>query len=372
MAVKIFGECSGSSGSKYNIWVEVNENSHSVKNNTSKLTIKLKLKRNDGYSSSAYNLNKSENFAKITINDAVKSSRNLTIDTRNSTVVTLCEWTGDVLHDTSGKLTIAITGSFSMSGTSLDGGVVSGDFTCVTIPRITPFALNKSNVNCGESVSVTLTPFSSEFNHEITYSLNGVSLSEDIEKGSTQIDLSIPNEWAYQLPNSNQGIICFNLKTYIGTELIGSTTRNIKLTIPSTKEFIPEYEISFSTNSKVENALNLIIQNKSTITVNIKSFSGKFGATMFSSYISLGDVKKQGTTAEFELPDAGVITFNIRVIDSRGLYTDEKLTCFVEEYSNPSFKCNNIFRCNTDGTPNENGSSVLIDFTKKISLLHGY
>lgn len=68
MATKYYGSCSGESGSKYNLWLEVAENSQNIENNSSNVSIKLKLKRNDGYSSSAYNLNKNENFAKITIN----------------------------------------------------------------------------------------------------------------------------------------------------------------------------------------------------------------------------------------------------------------------------------------------------------------
>ena len=65
MAVKIFGACSGNSGGKYNLWLEVTENSSSIENNSSNITVNLKLKRNDGYSESAYNLNKSDNFAEI-------------------------------------------------------------------------------------------------------------------------------------------------------------------------------------------------------------------------------------------------------------------------------------------------------------------
>ena len=152
MAVKIFGTCSGNSGGKYNLWLEVTENSHSTKNNASNITVNLKLKRNDGYSNSAYNLNKSDNFAKITINGSVKASGNLVIDTRSSAVVVLSSWTGNVLHDATGKLKITVGGSFTMNGTSLSGGTVSGEFNCVTIPRTTPFTLNKTNVNCGESV----------------------------------------------------------------------------------------------------------------------------------------------------------------------------------------------------------------------------
>ena len=65
MAIKFYGSCSGNAGPKYNIWLEVTENSQSIENNSSNVTLKLKLKRNDGYAESAYNLNETENFTKI-------------------------------------------------------------------------------------------------------------------------------------------------------------------------------------------------------------------------------------------------------------------------------------------------------------------
>jgi hypothetical protein len=89
MAIKYYGSCSGNAGSKYNIWLEVAENSQSIENNSSNITLKLKLKRNDGYSGSAYNLNENENFAKITVNGNIVVSKNLEIDTRNNVTVTL-------------------------------------------------------------------------------------------------------------------------------------------------------------------------------------------------------------------------------------------------------------------------------------------
>lgn len=369
MAVNFFGTCSGSSGGKYNIWIEVNENSHSVKNNTSNLTVKLKLKRNDGYTNSAYNLNESENFAKITINGAEKVSKNLKIDTRNNVVVTLCSWSGDVLHDEAGKLTVTIGGTFTMSGTSLGGGVVSGNFDCVTIPRITPFSLDKTSVNCGESVSLSLMPYSANFNHKVIYSINKVNLSVDIAKGTTKVDLVVPIEWAKQILNTNQGIINFELKTYSDSDFIGSTKHSIKLIIPPTEDFLPQFSflVTDNKNGLVPNMWDAVIQNRSTLTVKINSFIGKFGATLSACWIMVGDVKKYGESAEFELPIAGRIKVKVRVTDSRGLYQEDECIVDVDEYSLPGLIINDIYRCNSDGAPNENDASVSINFAKKYS-----
>ncbi len=369
MAVKIFGECSGSSGGKYNIWAEVNENSHSVKNNTSNLTVNLKLKRNDGYEGSAYNLNKSENFAKITVNGNVKASGNLAIDTRNNAVVTLCSWTGEVSHDSSGKLTVTIGGAFTMSGTSLTGGTASGKFNCVTIPRVTPFSLNKTSVNCGDSVTLSLSPYSSDFSHKVVYTLNKARQTVSISKGTSQIALTVPEEWAEQLPSSDKGVVNFELKTYNGFELVGSVSKNIKVLIPETEAYLPSFTFSVSrnTNGVVPGNWDALIQNISMLTVAVNSFEGKYGASCSSKCIMLDGVKKYGDSAEFELTRAGQLDLKIRVTDSRGLYSEQQTVIDVDGYSLPAFVCNNIFRCDSDGKPNDNGTSVAIDFTKKYS-----
>ena len=369
MAVKIFGTCSGNSGGKYNLWLEVTENSHSTKNNASNITVNLKLKRNDGYSNSAYNLNKSDNFAKITINGSVKASGNLVIDTRSSAVVVLSSWTGNVLHDATGKLKITVGGSFTMNGTSLSGGTVSGEFNCVTIPRTTPFTLNKTNVNCGESVSLTLTPYSKEFTHIIVYTLNDASASVSIPKGTTQVELLIPEEWAGQLTKTNQSSIKFELKTYNQSSLIGTQTKNIKFTIPATDNFLPQFNIQTipNKNGLVPMIWDAIVQNKSTLTVKLNSFEGKYGSTYSSSYFIVCGKKKYGESAEFDLTESGFVKIKTRVVDSRGLYRDEECYVEVASYSIPTIVCNDIFRCDSDGTPNENGTNVVIDFTKTYS-----
>lgn len=192
MATKIFGLCSGTSGGKYNIWFEINENSHSITNNTSNLTVKIKLKRNDGYSESAYNLNENENFVKFTINGEQKSSRYLAVDTRNSTEVLLLSWQGNVTHNNDGTLKIRLGTVFTMKGTSLAGGEVSGDFVCVSIPRISDFSLSATSVNPEKEVKVTVIPSASEtFSHKLKYQLGSFAKTINLSVGVSEATFSI-------------------------------------------------------------------------------------------------------------------------------------------------------------------------------------
>ena len=118
MAVKIYGSCSGSAGKKYNLWLEVTQNGQSVKNNTSNLTVVLKLKRNDGYNDSAYNLNKNDNNAKITINNTEKTAQTLAIDTRNQATEIIESLGGETSSSVSKNIDYVLAGE--NAGSKLD------------------------------------------------------------------------------------------------------------------------------------------------------------------------------------------------------------------------------------------------------------
>ena len=369
MAVKIFGACSGSSGKKYDIWLEVSENSHSIKNNTSNLTLNLKLKRNDGYTGSAYNLNESDNFAKITINNTVKSSKNLTIDTRNGAIVTLCSWTGDVTHNQDGSLTISLGGSFTMSGTSLSGGSVSGSFKCITIPRASSFSMDKTSAKPDDNVTLTISAASKAFKHTVLFEIGSYSETLLLASGVTRGSLTVPVEWLNAIPNSKSGSVKVTLKTYNSNTLLGSSTKYLKITIPESEEYLPEFKFNLSYDSRglFPGHWSATLQNITLLTVTVPEPTFKYGATMTSCVISVGSQTKNGLINTFDLIEAGTITAKINITDSRGFCKNEEFLIGVDGYEKPKVYCTSIYRCDSYGTPVENGTSVAIEFKKEYS-----
>ncbi|MBE6747911.1 MAG: hypothetical protein E7557_01620 [Ruminococcaceae bacterium] len=373
MAVKIFGTCSGSSGKKYDIWLEVTENSHSIKNNTSNLTINLKLKRNDGYTGSAYNLNESENFVKITINNTAKSSRNLTIDTRNNATVTLCSWSGDFTHNQDGSLTVSLGGSFTMSGTSLSGGSVSGSFKCITIPRASSFSLDKTGAKPDDNVTLTISAASKDFKHTAVFEIGSYKKTLSLASGITKASLTVPVEWLNAIPNSKSGSVKVTLKTYNSNTLLGSSTKHFKITIPETEEYLPEFEFNLSYDSRgmLPGIWSATLQNITLLTVTIPEPVIKYGATLANCIISVGSQSKSGLSNTFDLIEAGVITAKINITDSRGFCKKKEFLIQVDGYAKPKVYCTSIYRCDSSGKPVENGTSVAIEFQKEYSVVRG-
>jgi len=374
MATKIFGLCSGTSGGKYNIWFEINENSHSITNNTSNLTVKIKLKRNDGYSESAYNLNENENFVKFTINGEQKSSRYLAVDTRNSTEVLLLSWQGNVTHNNDGTLKIRLGTVFTMKGTSLAGGEVSGDFVCVSIPRISDFSLSATSVNPEKEVKVTVIPSASEtFSHKLKYQLGSFAKTINLSVGVSEATFSIPINWSSAIPTSKKGIIKLTLSTYKGEFLIGEKIKNLKLVLPETEEYLPDFTtvIEYDSYGRIPGIWDAVVQNITKAKVGLKYHEFKFGAEFSSAYIVIGGIRKDGISGEFDLPDSGVISGKAVLTDSRGFSKEEKFIVEVEAYSNPTVTCSSIYRCDEAGVPDRAGKCAAISFEKFFSSVRG-
>ena len=373
MAIKFYGSCSGNAGPKYNIWLEVTENSQSIENNSSNVTLKLKLKRNDGYAESAYNLNETENFTKITINKNVVSSKNLKIDTRNNVTVTLLTWTGDVTHNSDGALIIAVSGEFTMSGTSLGGGSAIGSFQCVTIPRSSSFNFSKMSVVPDEEIKVSINSNSPLFSHKLIFELGDYVSKISIPEKVSEYSFSIPEEWARALPKSKIGNITATLKTYSNGKSIGSLKKQIVFEIPETDNFLPRYLVNVTANKNglVPGNWSAVLQNRSTLTVKIHTIIAKLGATVSSSYIIVGNIKKYGTEADFELPDSGTIKITTHIKDSRGFIKEETYNYDVCAYNSPTINCNSLMRCDSSGVVSENGASALLDFTTYYSSVYG-
>lgn len=372
MAIKIYGNCSGSSGSKYNIWLTVTENSQSIEDNSSNVTVKLLLKRNDGVSSSAYNLTASDNTAKLKVGGDTKVSKNLAIDTRNSVTVTLASWTGDVSHNADGTLSLALDGSFTMSGTGLTGGSVSGKFKCTEIPRASALTLTKTSVNPGDTVGATVTAASAQFSHKVKWYIGSASVTHNLAAGVTSDVLTVPVSWAEQLTNAKKGKISILLTTYKDKKKIGSKTYSLSFVIPSQSEYLPEFSlVTQRVDGDVPENFEEYVKGKSKITLDISGLKLKYGASVSSYTAAVDTISKNSVPSTFGLNKAGNITVSVTVKDSRGFSVKKSKTVSVCDYSAPVLKINSLSRCDENGVKNTSGTRLLADFSPAYSSVGG-
>lgn len=372
MAINIYGSCSGSSGNKYDIWLNVKQNSQSIEDNKSNVTVKLYLKRNDGYSASAYNLTEGSNSVVLKVGGKEKVNKNLTIDTRNNAKVTLASWTGDVAHNSDGSLSLSVNGSFSMGGTSLSGGSASGSFNCTDIPRASTLTLSKSSLNPLDSVGATLSAASSSFSHKIKWSLGDSSVTHSLSAGITKDSFTVPISWAEEITNAKSGNITVALATYKGSKKIGSKSYTLKLTIPKTDEFLPEFNLVVTRiDNSVPEELGEYVKGKSQVKLNIENLNLKYGANASSYTAKVDTVSKTKLPATFDLTKSGELTVSVTVKDSRGLSVTKTSKINVLGYSAPTVSVKNLYRCDSLGNKNNAGTYLFCNLNIKTSSLNG-
>ncbi|MBQ8183127.1 MAG: hypothetical protein IJ025_04425 [Clostridia bacterium] len=363
MAIKYYGSCTGTSSGKYDLWMTVAQNSQNISSNTSNLTVKVFLKRNDGYPSSAYNLTESENNIKISVGGVSKVNKNITVDTRNNVTVTLAQWKGDVTHNADGSLSVAINAVFTMGNTTLSGGSVKGSFKCTTIPRASSMSFSSTSVNPGSDVDVSISSASKSFTHRIIWGIGNKNSSAELAASVTSYVLSVPVSWASQLTDASKGVLNVSLKTYNNGVLIGTVKYSIGFVIPKTDDYLPDFDIAFE---RIDNNVPVdwgeYLKGISQLGVIVSNGSYKYGATFDSVAITVCGVTKRAFPAVFDLTASGDITVSVTVRDSRGLSRKKSRIINVCDYSPPSVNMKSITRCDADGSVNPRGTYLCMNY----------
>ena len=348
----IYGSCSGSTGGRYDVWLDVKENSQSIANNTSNITVALKLKRNDGYAASAYNGYINQNTVKLTVNGAVVLNENITFDTRNGKTAILGTYTGNVSHDSDGKYIKTIKGEFTTGNAGVSSGLSQGTFTATTIPRASTLVFDKSSVSPTQDIKATITRASTPFTHTLVYVI-GSKRTEAKSIGTSHI-FTVPQNFAEEIKNAVKGTVNVTLITYSGAVEVGRKNYSFSLIIPDNATYRPDFTIALTrSDNGVPSNWGVYVQGKSGVTVNISGASYKYGASYKSVSVSVGDVQKSTLPSVFSLPKDGEMQVSVKVTDTRGLSATKTTSITVHKYSPPSAVFNLVER------QIENGVSVI-------------
>lgn len=372
MAFNYYGKCTGTSSGKYDLWMSVTQNSQNILLNTSNITLKFYLKRNDGYASSAYNLVTSENSVKLVVGNSEKVNQNISIDTRNSALVTLASWNGDVAHNYDGSLTLELNGQFTMGNTTLSGGSVSGSFNLTTIPRASTATFSSSTVSPGAVLTVNISSASDSFTHRLTWSLGNKSNSVNLGVGVKTTYMEVPTDWISEITESARGALSVTLTTYKNSVAVGSKLYSVGLIIPSTDEYKPVFDIDIE---RIDNAVpaewNEYVKGFTQIKINAGNLGFKYGATFAAATVTVGSVSKRTLPATFDLPISGTVKITLAVRDSRGLLTVKTTTIDVCDYNPPSVDIKSIARCTEEGVTDVSGTYLRMEYLAGYSDING-
>jgi len=121
------------------------------------------------------------------------------------------------------------------------------------------------------------------------------------------------------------------------------------------------------TNTTQYEKMGGVVKGKSKLSVKITA-SGAYGSTISSYSTTAGGKTYAGATFTVNsVTTAGTLTFTVTVKDSRGRTAKTTKSINVVDYEAPVITKFSVIRANSDGTPNDEGSSLLISYAFNIS-----
>ena len=358
--------------------------SQSITNNTSKITYTLKCTRSSDHSVQAGGF-------KLSIDGNVVYSKSTDYRIALSNGTEICTGSKTLTHNADGtrSFKVSVEAAIYTYAVNTSG---SATITLSTIPRAS-IITSASNITLGNNCSIKWTPASKSFKYKIKFSLGTWSyttgyISPSTTSAYTYSGYIVPasNDLYELLPNSVSGTMTATLTTYNSNkEKIGSAnSKTFTVTIPSSvKPTIGDVSVSL-VSYKTDSKETVLIRNKNKLKIIIGSrtpCTPGFGSSIVSYTLSGSGVNisinTNSTSATFNeigpFDLTGDLSFNVTVKDTRGRSGTYKLTvddypllhCY--NYNPPSFTKFIVQKCDSDGTSNDNGEYIKIDYAASCS-----
>lgn len=350
------------------ISLSISQNSQSITNNTSNVTVKCTLKWTGGSHNAVVNANgtpQANGWVKIngtqynfasTFNTGKTSSGSQTIFSK----------TLNITHNDNGDKTLSCSASFN---TYVGSGTVTASASKVltTIPRKS--TLSVGNGTLGTAQILTVTRKSSSFTHTITYTCGGTSGTIVSKSSNTSISFTPPITLASQNTAGTTVSIRYDITTFNGSTSIGKNSYTKTCTIPSS--IVPSIS-AFTLTEAVDGLatqFGVFVKNQSKISYNVTA-SGSYSSTIKSYSVSIAGqqlTSKSGTTAILSV-NAGTYTATVKVTDSRGRTATKNVSFTVHDYYAPYFTIvPTVNRCLFDGTLDDEGEYYSLTLGVKIA-----
>lgn len=354
------------------IVIDITQNSQSVANNTSNVTVKVNAKWTGG----SYNTLEKSGYCII---DGEKYTFTSPFNTGRTTSGTGNLFTKmlDISHGSDGKKTLAVSASYT-SGVSSGTVAASASKVLTTIPRKS--TLSVSDGTLGTSQTLTVTRQSTGFTHSIK-AVCGSSTLYIKADGSTQTSESIHNDcsipftpplsWASQNTSGTSVSVKYTITTYTtGPAKVAEVSYTVKYTIPASVK--PSCSITIEDVGTTLNGNHIQGMAKLKITVTPTLAYG----SAISSYKTIVNGKTY-TSASFTtdlINEYGELTISSAVTDKRGRIGVKEETIILMPYHKPVFILANASRAKMlpDGPVlDPQGNFMYVTFTASVSALSG-
>ena len=310
----------------------------------------------------------------VTTDGTNKSGTN-TVGLSGGATKTLASGTKNIYHNSDGMKTFNYSFSqefaITYSGSSIGTISGSGSGTLDTIPRGSVLG-TISAFTIGDAINIPITKYSSSFTDTLTISVGGTTIKtvNDIANGyDVSFSTTELNNIYAKLPSATSGTFTFTLTTKSGSTTIGTSTKTVKGTIPSTiKPSISSVSLSEYV-SGIATKFGAYIQGKSRISGTVNASAGS-GSSIDAYKITInGATYTAKTFTTGVLKTSGSNTYSVTVTDKRGRTASTSGTFTVLAYAEPTISTFKVVRSNSDGTDNDEGAYAKINANATITSL---
>lgn len=268
--------------------------------------------------------------------------------------VTLLSFTITKAHNSDGTGTCYIAGRIQgPSGTSQSSSICTGSAT-VTLDKINRYATISSATNFTDEQNPTI-KYSNPAGNNVTSLMACISLTgstdnisyRNIPMTGSSYTFSLTEEERNTLrqatPNSNTLRVYFYVKTVLGSETFYQNISATMTIVNANPTFSMAYLDTNSTTTNITGNNQQIIQNNSTLQINITNAQALKYATLSSASVNInGNTQSasiSGTSVTFNVGTINVssnLSVPVTVTDSRGNTTTQTLSVTVLPYSLPT------------------------------------
>lgn len=340
------------------------QNSQSIANNTTNVTIKATLNWTYG----TWNNNKM--YGELTI-DGETYGFNANFNwngASNSGSVELITKTVDVDHNADGTKTLDYSVWYEYhSGKTVEA---SGSRTlpliartsqpsCITWPEHTQYV-----GEFGDTISIHTNRKNSSLTHTLRYQFGESkgTIATGVENGT---EWTVPLDLMNLLPNSVAGSGTIFCDTYSGSTLIGTASCGFTATVPDSIK--PSCTFTLEDVTGIDDIYGSPVQFLSRIKVTVTAKTA-YSSPIDSYTVAANGVSYSGSevTTGF-LQGSGDSPVEVTVRDKRGRTGSASYTMSVRAYTAPTVSKMNIKRCNADGTENDKGEYIQVTFSAAVS-----
>lgn len=289
---------------------------------------------------------------------------------------TLASGTLEVSHDADGSKTLtvsAFSGQVWKDTGYLTATAAAQSFQLTAIPRATEPVMGAAMM--GETVRISLPRASSAFTHTLSY-VFGAASGGIAEGVGTEVQWTVPESLAAQIPDSPSGTGTLTCKTYNGGTLIGTKTVTFTASVPAgMKPALTEgwAAVTYDNSGTKAGAIAAWVQgySKAKAVFDSTKIACKQGASIEKYAVTYLGKTTEESPYRTDTISATSAMVRCAVTDSRGLTAWEDVTVTLESYAPPMLVGAALYRADGEGAAADSGTHIAGLATAKFSSIGG-